>query len=212
MVEVADLDDPAGRDLFARLGETPGLPPLSRRVATADRAALAELMDDAGTDDDDFAATESWAAALMLAAAVRESDPANGVDRALIADARRVEGLESFAGQLAMFDGLSARAQQAMLAGVAREHGADISDDVLRAWLAGDEAGIAAQVDGPLLADPDLRRVLLTQRNAAWTGRIAALIAAGERPFVAVGAGHVVGADGLAARLAARGLAVRRIQ
>ena len=42
--------------------------------------------------------------------------------------------------------------------------------------------------------------------------RIAQLLEAGQRPFVAVGTGHMIGEDGLPALLAERGYTVRRIQ
>ena len=83
---------------------------------------------------------------------------------------------------------------------------------MIRAWLTGNERRIAAHIGEELLANAELRRVLLTARNEAWTGRVAAMIEGGERPFVAVGAAHMVGEDGLAARLAALGYSVRRIQ
>ena len=45
-----------------------------------------------------------------------------------------------------------------------------------------------------------------------WVIRIADMIDKGERPFVAVGAGHVAGAGGVPALLAKMGYKVTRIQ
>ncbi|WP_052761741.1 TraB/GumN family protein [Aurantiacibacter luteus] len=212
VVEVANLGDTSGAELFSDLSETPGQPPLSRRVDAEARPALLAMMDAAGMDDGDFSRIESWGAALLLAAATRTGDSDNGVDRALIAEADEVVGLESYAGQLSLFDRLSQEAQGDLLAATARDWQAGRGDAMLRAWLSGDERRIAEHVGGELLSNPELRRTLLTRRNEAWTDRIAALVEEGRRPFVAVGAAHLVGEDGLVARLEALGYTARRIQ
>jgi len=53
---------------------------------------------------------------------------------------------------------------------------------------------------------------LLTARNRAWLPKIEQLLQSHEDPFVAVGAGHMLGEEGLPALLAERGYTVRRIQ
>ena len=212
VVEVADLDDPAGIGLFADLSETPGQPALSTRVEPGERDALRQLLVDAGMEDDDFGRIESWAAAMMLSGEVRTGDPANGVDRAMIQNAETVVGLESFSEQLKMFDTLSPEAQSDLLYGVARSHQTNSGDDMLRAWISGDEDRLASHVNDTLQFSPELRRVLLTDRNNRWAPRIAALIQQGREPLVAVGAGHLIGEDGVVALLEARGMTARRIQ
>ena len=212
VVEVANLDDPAGMGLFADLSETPGQPPLPDRVEPAERPALLALMRDADMEDEDFGRVESWAAAMMLSGEVRGGDPANGVDRVLIHNADEVIGLESFSAQLSMFDTLSAEAQSDLLYGVARSHRNNSDQAMVVAWLTGDEESLANHVNDTLDFSPELKRVLLTERNERWAPRIAQLIAEGRRPFVAVGAGHVIGDGGLVALLQAEGFAARRIQ
>ena len=212
VVEVANLDDPAGMGLFADLSETPGQPPLPDRVEPAERPALLALMRDADMEDEDFGRVESWAAAMMLSGEVRGGDPANGVDRVLIHNADEVIGLESFSAQLSMFDTLSAEAQSDLLYGVARSHRNNSDQAMVVAWLTGDEESLANHVNDTLDFSPELKRVLLTERNERWAPRIAQLIAGGRRPFVAVGAGHVIGDGGLVALLRAEGFAARRIQ
>ena len=212
VVEVANLDDPAGMGLFADLSETPGQPPLLERVEPAERPALRKLVEEAGMTDTDFGRVESWAAAMMLSAEVRSGDPTNGVDRVMIHNAQDIVGLESFAFQLSMFDTLSSAAQSDLLYGVARSYEANSDQDMLIAWLTGDEAALARHVNNSLEFSPELEQVLLTDRNNRWIPRISQLIDDGREPFVAVGAGHVIGEEGLVALLAARGYATRRIQ
>jgi uncharacterized protein YbaP (TraB family) len=212
VVEIANLEDAdEGAAEFRRYATTPGLPPLSRRVPPEDRPAVAALLDRADMEDDDFPDTETWGAAVILASRASRSKTANGVDRALIEAAPRVVGLESFAGQYALFDRLSPVEQVHLLLALAADAEGATQDKRIRAWLTGDLATLEDDAEA-VLADPDLREALQIRRNHAWNERIAEILASGQKPFVAVGAGHMLGPQGLPALLAARGYAVRRVQ
>ncbi len=212
MVEIAELDD-AGRaeDAFERVSDSPGLPPLPRRLPASARGEVLALIERADRDADDFAATETWAAALMLASATRRNDPAHGVERSLLDEAETVIGLETFADQFARFDRLSQTAQNQLLLAVAADARADTTGRI-EAWLTGDLAALDRLAMGPIASSPELRETLVTGPNRAWGARIIRQIETGRRPFVAVGAGHMLGRDGLPALLARAGYKVRRLQ
>ena len=213
MVEIGNLGD--ARDAqraFEAFAKGPPQSPLSTRVAPADRPALTALMARAGLTDDDFWNVETWAAALMLSNAARDSETGNGVDRALLAEGKPVEGLESYTQQFDRFDRLPAEDQRALLAGVAHEAQAERADERIVAWLTGDLAALERQMNGEFLGSPGLRGPLLVERNHDFASRIAGAIEQRRRPFVAVGAGHMIGPDGLPALLAARGYTVTRLR
>ena len=216
VVEVKGLGDADGvARTFAALSSSPGLPPLGWRVPRELAAPLADLLVRGSTSPDRFASTETWAAAIALARIDAVGDPANGVDRALLDDfaARPVRELEGAAAQLSIFDRLPEAQQRAMLAAVVRESETARRDPerLQRAWLAGDAATIATSTREGFLADPALHEALLTARNRRWADALAPLLARGPRPLIAVGAAHLVGPEGLAALLEARGYRVRRI-
>ena len=217
LVEIAELGDAElAADRFNERANSPGLPPLLDRVSPQERPALQQLLTFAQQDEDDFADTESWAAALLLAGSMRSGEPENGVDRMLITSARAddkpVIGLEGFAAQYQLFDSLPEAEQLDLLLAIAKE--AQNYDPVkpVEAWLTGDLAQLEEIGRNGLLADPELRAALLDQRNRDWLAEIRQNIVAGNEPFIAVGAAHMLGQNGLPALLEADGFVVTRLE
>lgn len=215
MVEVGNLaNDAEVAATFAELSRSENEPPLSERVPARNRAELAALLRKSGHEDGDFASMDTWAAALTLArAGADDADTRNGVDRAVIAAAgtRRVVELEGAARQLGLFDSLPEREQRDLLAAVVVE-AAQPDHDLASSWRKGDMAAIEKETRTGMLADPELREVLFTGRNRHWSDKIARSVRSGERPFIAVGAAHMAGEQGLPAMLAAQGFIITRVE
>lgn len=217
VVEIAALDDTSGlARTFSALATTPDLPPLSERVPVDLHPQLAAVMQRGGLNEAAFTSRETWAAAIMLAQVDATGDPANGVDRALIAAfaGRPVRQLEGARGQLGIFDRLPESAQRSMLAAVLRESERARRDParLQRAWLAGDAEAIEGSTREGFLADPALRAALLTDRNRRWAAALVPLLGEPPRPLVAVGAAHLVGEDGLVDLLERQGYRLRPIR
>ena len=218
MVELADHGDPkAAAATWATLAEGRGMPPLSARVSPERQGDLAMALKRTGLENRDFSDTETWAAALTIAQAARHRlDSANGIDQAVLGAMRgkKVEELEGRKGQLSIFDRLPQAEQRDLLDAVLADatSGTDESAAIAAAWRKGDMTTIARQTETGMLADPELREALFTARNRRWSERIIAAMARDSRPFVAVGAAHLAGPQGLPAMLREKGCAVERVQ
>lgn len=223
IVEMVPPDDPATLGAtMARLGlPTAPLPPLAERVDADKRDALAALVGRTGLPAGVLDGMKTWFAAVaLMGPLVVESgaDPASGLDRMLIADARRrglaVDGLETVEQQFGFFDALPEAEQRAFLAGVVEDAptARDQFARMIEAWATGDVAGLAAFADEDMGRTPGLRDALLTSRNRSWA---AALKARLDRPgivLVAVGAAHLVGDGSVQQVLAAEGVVAERVQ
>ena len=216
-VEVASLDDGVELgELFTRLAfdDPPG--PLAARVDPALADQYQALLTRAKVRRSHFDAMETWAAALTLAQVAQQAKSENGVDRALIRDfgTREIVEFEGAETQLRIFDDLPEKEQRDLLNAVIGET-EDYEQDIgrmARMWQAGDAEQLSALTGEGILADPELYEALLAGRNRAWAAQLENLLSAEARPFVAVGAAHMFGDDGLPALMEARGYTVRRIQ
>ncbi len=204
-----------------QLGVTPGMPPLLDRVAADKRAALANVVKRSGIRIETLDRLETWAAALSLAAAGMAElkvSPKFGAEAILserfAKDGKTVSGLETPIQQLGYFDGLPEAAQRQFLTSIADdESNARVEfDAMIAAWGTGNIAKIALTFDDELKLSPELTDVLLKRRNANWSDWIVGRMAKPGTVFVAVGAGHLAGAESVNAMLAKRGLKVSRLQ
>lgn len=137
---------------------------------------------------------------------------------------KRLGGLETAEEQLGLFEDLSESEQAAMLAVTldkieeAHQRGTTAARELVEIYLRGDELELQQAIEaGAELEQSELTRKLyarfITERNARMAERIAAQLRAHPDTacFFAVGAGHVVGDDGVIARLRAAGFTAQRV-
>lgn len=216
-LEVADTQDAAA--VFAVRARWPGLPPLAERLPAAARPALAAVLDDLRLPAGGLDGDASWAAALAIggaAAARAGARREHGVEAVLAARFRAagkpVLGLETVAGQLAVFASLPETQQRVLLARTIGDAAApDRYLAMAAAWRAGDLAALDARLRAGMAGAPGLRAALVVARNGRFANWAAARARRPGSALLAVGAGHMLGADGVPALLAGRGLAVRRV-
>ncbi len=115
-----------------------------------------------------------------------------------------VIGLETAEQQLGYFDTLPVPLQVKYLVSTIDElpkMAAEL-DSMVTSWSAGDPDSLAKTLNEGLRDSPEIAKVLLADRNARWAKWIEARLAQPGTVFVAVGAGHLAGADSVQAFLA----------
>jgi uncharacterized protein YbaP (TraB family) len=163
-----------------------------------------------------------WLAALtlsMLPAMQEGYQPQAGADRMLLIEAQargaHPRWFETPEQQVDVLSGMSEGAQRQMLLD-ALASGDNVVEDFGRlsdAWERGDTRLLERYVIDDLKAQyPDLYATIFRARNAAWVEALDHEMQGAGIDFVAVGAGHLLGEDGLVAQLRARGYSVERVR
>lgn len=219
VLEAGDLqDEQKTLSLFEKMGRSPGLPPLERRVPQEEQAALNQAMADGGTNTQLLSGYESWAAAMLLSAAsqqVLDVSQDNGVEPALIDIFKKankpIGGLETVERQFAAFDTLPQTAQSRLLVQTVHEAKSmkALYERILTAWAKGDMEAIAKEDKIGEQPDPVVEEAVLVARNRDWVKAIGPMKG---RPFIAVGAGHLTGSHNLIELLKSEGFTVTRVQ
>jgi uncharacterized protein len=170
-----------------------------------------------------------WLAWTMLmaspvAGAGASKNPWKGVEQRLVERAKEhghpVYGLETFEEQIAVFDALTTDEQvklllQALGGKTTSVAGGGMTSAVRDAYFAGDEHEIE-QMLGALDNGNEIAQKLslhmFRERNPRMVTRILERLAEPRAFFFAVGAAHLVGADGVVARLRRAGRTVTRVE
>ncbi|UCD69428.1 MAG: TraB/GumN family protein [Betaproteobacteria bacterium] len=132
-------------------------------------------------------------------------------------EGKRVVALESMLGQMQMLDSLSPKLQSDMLQitvdEIANAEVARLVAAMIEAWRTGNVGTLenVLTVEERRLSDSmanEFHERFLTERNVKMAQQLERMLADGERAFVAVGAMHMVGDDGIPAILAKQGYQV----
>ena len=206
---------------FARARADEPVPSLEQRVGALMADRVRDLAEQGGIDPEDMDRTESWALSLAVGNALTQRSGlsvANGVETRLTeafrAAGKPVDGIESAASQLALFDDLPDATQDRLLMqGVERADAArERAHGLVRAWARGDVDALANYAATELAATPGLAGPLLHNRNRAWVDALALRLDRPGTTLVAVGVGHLVGPGSVIDLLRQRGFTVERIQ
>ena len=203
--------------LAAVKGKLPPGQTLSAKLDAKTKARLAKAQADLGVPPGALEPFQPWFAEIALATAVFAKHGATGSDgveatiaREAPAKAQR-KAFETAEEQIDLFAGAPMADQIASLKQTLDEldDGPAAFTDLLKAWVEGDIKGLQENAVEPVRrASPRLYARLIADRNARWTKLLAERMKGAGETVVVVGAGHLVGQDGVPARLRALGFQV----
>lgn len=220
-MDISPETDARGQQLARQLSVAPANRPLSSWLTPAENTRLIALCERLHINRSALEPLQPWAASLtitLLPIVQAGYDPQSGVDRDVdaYADAHhlREHAFETIDEQLGFLANLSPQLQHQMLLEAIdeAEQGPSELAQMTRAWERGDTGALERIVVEEMRRDyPELYQVLFVHRNAAWLPVIQRELNGSGTAFVAVGAGHLLGPDGLVAQLRARGVRVDRV-
>ncbi len=167
-----------------------------------------------------FDPLDPWFASVNLALIPlmqKGYDGNNGVEEALMFNAKarqlKIFGLETAEQQLGFFDKLPEDVQIRFLNFTVDTVGelADGMDNMVAEWANANVDGLAELMNAGL-EEKILYDTLLANRNATWALWVEERMKQPGNVFLAVGAGHLAGADSLQQKLVARGIVSQRIE
>jgi uncharacterized protein len=221
-LEIPNVDDAASmQPLVLQLGMDPAHP-LSTLLTPDQLAKLTKDATSVGIPGGEavFESMKPWLAALMLSLApIMQAgyDPNSGVELELkpefVKAGKPVKGFETGEQQMHYLADMPEKQQLDFLISELDDYDTSVDKfkQMLAAWSAGDVDALD-KLNNAEFRDkhPDLFQTLVVKRNESFTTQIQDLLKGDGISFVAVGAGHLVGKEGVPAMLEKQGYKVTR--
>jgi uncharacterized protein YbaP (TraB family) len=221
VLEVAEEDRAATQASITASALDSDSPPLSARLPSGDGARYLAALEQHDIPPAYFDRVKPWFATFTLTVLPLRTlgyDPESGADRLIETTARAqgktLTGLETSEQQIGFFASMPDALQLKLLSETLDELPGlpDTIEQMIAAWAAGEPDRLSAIMNESVDSDPELKKRLLTDRNATWADWIKARM---DRPgvvFMAVGAGHLAGKGSVQDMLAARGIETSRVR
>jgi uncharacterized protein YbaP (TraB family) len=220
-VDISNLDPVETAVLMQRHGSFSDESQLGDVVRPETHALLTDYLAARGLPTAAFETMKPWLVSTMVAVMEFEDaglDGRLGVDQAFIDQAgeKPIVPLETFESQISMLSGLDLEIQDLMLedsllkSGEMQQH----SNRIVESWRFGDEVELERILFEDLDTTPALApfyQVMFYDRNERMTELLVELSRDGIPRFVVLGAGHMVGEQGVPALLAVEGFRVEQI-
>jgi len=191
---------------------------LTSLLDKAEQAELQKALDYLGVPLGALQTFRPWYAAVNLSVLQMQKDgfdPSAGVEQVLEKEAKAAGKdfayLETIEEQLGRFAALPDEEQVDFLISSVEsvEEGTEMLDLLVSEWEDGDVHGLGVLMSNPeMMGSQAVYDALLKSRNQDWVPKIEAMLDEPGTVLVAVGAGHLAGADSVIAQLRAKGYEV----
>src|SRR5579872_3805877 len=217
-VDLNKLNPATFQSLLAANGLYPRQDSLWNHVSRSTRQLVVDFCGKHGLDAEVFARMKPWLAALatMLPSTPGQQDVVPGIDKYLLDEAgngMRVEPLESVEYQWHLMASMPEVQQERNLRSAVQNAGQGAEDfgKLQSYWLEGDAEKLNAYLTSSMREDPEYQKQVFSDRNPRMAARAEQCLKNNERCFVVVGAGHMVGKDGVVRLLRDRGYKVEQV-
>lgn len=219
-VDMATMDSPDTQALMLSKSVYTDGNTLESNLSPATYRNLAEKTGEFGLDVKMLNNFKPWSVAMTLMGLKLNQlgfDPTKGIDRYFYAKARtagkRTFGLETLSYQIGLFDTLSPREQNLLVEQTINDFDTMESEmgEMLRSWTNGDVGNLERMLLKSFVDYPSLYQKFLVRRNRNWLSQIELFLGQRKTWFVVIGAGHLLGHDGLVNMLRAQGYAVEQL-
>ena len=219
-VDLAEMLDPSAQLSILSKGMLPPNQSLDRVLSPATLALVQKAAGDLGGAGGPLMRFKPWMLAIVLQGMELMKagfDPELGLDKHFYdqakAGGKAVQGLETTEFQISRFDTMTMEQQDRMLAETLKELATEAAavNTLGEAWKSGDLSAVETIALADLKSDPLMYQRLLVERNNNWMPKIEALFARRGHALVIVGAAHLVGPDGLLAKLRAKGYTIEQL-
>lgn len=206
-----------------KLGLYPPGDDLTQHLSPARWQNIASALPKLGLDPTAVIRMKPWFLSLLIEMQSLQKDgysADNGVDLGYLRRAhssiehKTIAELESAQEQLQILATIPETAQVSMLEDAIAQSDSDLFERLLSAWKQGNLAELESALFQQLQSKPEsapIYEAMFFERNRQMTKDVVELLNTGTRLFVVVGAGHLVGSQGIPALLRTEGFAVKQV-
>ena len=222
LVFETDLDammDPAIQAKMMELGVYPEGQNLFQNIDESTREDLNNKLSDLGLPPAYFGRFKPWLLAVTLTTLELQRlgfNPLYGIDlhffKKAKADGKELAYLESVEYQLNLLGKMNTQDQKSFLRQTLKDLdvSAQLADDMMTAWQNGDADELYELLIKSFEDHPGIEDRLLTQRNKDWLQQIKKMLKEPKNTMIIVGAGHLIGPNGLVELLKQNGYTVKQ--
>lgn len=219
-VDLGEMAQPDAQMALLTKGMLPSGQTLDTVLSPGTKALLNKHLGDFGPMGEVAKRFKPWLAALTIESLAWVNagfDPNLGLDKHFydraVADGKAVQGFETMAFQVSLFDEMPMDQQDRLLASMLKDIDTEQANmtKLIAAWRDGDAPTVERLVLADMKGETAVYKRMLVDRNRSWIPKIDQLLARNGRSLVVVGAAHLVGPDGLVAILRTKGYTVEQM-